>query len=176
MPRRPAPGTSDVWSFSTAESIVVDDFESYTNDSPKRVFQTWIDGMGFSEDEFFPKGNTGNGSGALVGYDPTKGNIMEMALVHGGRQSMPLYYDNSSGTRYAEAQRTFATPQDWSKHGVTTLVLYFRGDSNNVAAPLYVKINGTKVLYNNGAAGTALPVWKQWNIDLSGVPARTSRA
>ena len=110
---------SDIWSFSAAESIVIDDFESYTNDSPKRVFQTWIDGIGFSEDEFFPNGNTGNGSGALVGYDPAAGNIMETALIHGGRQSMPLYYDNSGDPHYAEAVCTFATPQDWSKHGIT---------------------------------------------------------
>ncbi len=159
----------DVWSFSTAESIVIDDFESYTNESPRRVFQTWIDGIGFSEDEFFPNGNTGNGSGAMVGYDPAKGNIMETAVIHGGKQSIPLYYDNSANPHYAETQRTFTTPQDWTKHGITTLVLHFHGDPNNAPAPLYVKINDKKVLYDNGAAATASSVWKQWNISLSGV-------
>lgn len=34
---------------------------------PDRVFQAWIDGLGFSEDEFFPSGNAGNGTGAIVG-------------------------------------------------------------------------------------------------------------
>ncbi|MBN1510019.1 MAG: discoidin domain-containing protein [Sedimentisphaerales bacterium] len=160
---------SDVWSFSTAEYIVVDDFESYTNLSPKRVFQAWIDGLGFSPDEFFPNGDPGNGTGALVGYDPEAGNIMEMGLVHGGRQSMPLYYDNNAAPRYSETERTFTPAQDWSKHGITTLVVYFRGDPANTAAPLYVKINGTKVLFNGGAPSTALPVWKQWNIDLASV-------
>ena len=159
----------EVWSFSTAEYITVDDFESYTNDSPRRLFQTWIDGAGFSADDNFPNGNPGNGSGALVGYDPTAGNIMETTLVHGDSQAMPLYYDNSSGTRYSEAERTFDVPQDWSKHGVTTLVIWFRGDVNNVPAPVYAKINGAKVVFNNGAASTALPVWKQWNITLSSV-------
>jgi hypothetical protein len=28
-------------------------------------------------------------------------------------------------------------------------------------------VTGTKVLFNNGAASTALPIWKQWNINLS---------
>jgi len=160
---------SDLWNFTTAEFIAVDDFESYTNDSPKRVFQTWIDGAGFSEDESFPTGNPGNGSGALVGYDPAAGDVMEKALIHGGGQSMPLYYDNSTGTRTSEAERTFADPQDWTQHTISTLVIWFRGDANNVAAPLYAKINGTKVVYNNGAAGTAFGVWKQWNIPLSSV-------
>ncbi len=163
------PGTwaSDIWSFSTLTYLTVDDFESYTNDSPSRVFQTWIDGAGFSADEFFPTGNPGNGSGSLIGYDPTAGDIMETGIIHGGRQSMPLYYDNGGTTRYSEAVRTFEYPQDWSKYGITTLVLHFRGDANNVAAPLYVKINSTKVLYNGGAPSTAVPVWKQWNIDLA---------
>jgi len=160
---------SDVWSFSTAEYITVDDLESYTDSSPKRLFQTWIDGAGFSADESFPTGNPGNGSGALVGYDPTAGDIMETSLVHGGVQSMPLYYDNSTGTKYSEAERTFATPQDWTKHTIATLVIWFRGDANNVPAPLYAKINGTKIIYNNGAASTASGVWKQWNIPLSSV-------
>jgi hypothetical protein len=167
---QPAAWPSDVWKFSTAEYVTVDDFESYTNDSPKRVFQTWIDGAGFSPDQFFPNGNPGNGSGALVGYDPQARDVMETDLVHGGNQSMPLYYDNSSGTRYSETERTFAAPQDWTKYTITTLVIWFRGDANNVAAPLYAKINGTKVVYNNGAASTAFPLWKQWSVPLSSVP------
>ena len=63
----PAAWESDVWKFTAQPFIAVDDFESYTNDSPTRVFQTWIDGVGFSPDEFFPNGNDGNGTGALVG-------------------------------------------------------------------------------------------------------------
>ncbi len=164
----PAAWEGPVWSFSTAEYIAIDDFEGYTNDSPLRVFQTWIDGTGFSPDDFFPTGHSGNGSGALVGYDPQAGNIMEMTLVHSGRQSMPLYYDNT-GAANSEAERTFDPPQDWSKHGITTLVVWFRGDAANGAAPLYVKINGTKVSYNGGVAATAIPVWRQWNIALASV-------
>jgi len=34
-----------------------------------------------------------------------------------------------------------------------------------------VKINDTKVVYNGGAAATALPLWKQWNIDLAATGA-----
>ena len=156
----------DVWSFSTVEYISVDDFESYTNDSPNRLFQAWIDGVGFSNDEFFPQGNPGNGSGALVGYDPVTGPIAETKIVHGGKQCMPLAYDNAAAGSLSETDRTFDPPQDWTSHGITTLVVFFRGQVGNAPASLYLKINGTKVPFGNSAA-TAMPVWKQWTIPLA---------
>ena len=44
----PATWSSDVWSFATVKFLVVDDFESYTDDQDKNqaVFQTWSDGYG----------------------------------------------------------------------------------------------------------------------------------
>jgi len=124
----PSVREGDLWSFSTQEYIVVDDFESYSNDSPKRAFQTWIDGAGFSADESFPKGNPGNGTGSVVGYDPTKGGIMETAVVHGGIRAMPVEYNNVSSPFYSETERTFDPPQDWTTNGADTLTLYFRGN------------------------------------------------
>jgi hypothetical protein len=157
----PAAWDGEVWSFSTPQVLVVDDFESYADVSPNRVFQTWIDGLGFSADEFFPDGNPGNGSGAIIGYDPSAGPIMEYTIVHGGLRSMPLSYDGLS-----ETTRTFDTAQDWTRGGITTLVLFFQGDSTNVSGELYVEINGTKVPYGGNAADLAAAEWKQWNIDL----------
>ena len=129
----PTTWESDVWSFSTIEYVVIDDFESYTNDSPNRLFQAWIDGYGFSADEFFPTDNPGNGTGSGVGHDIwTSGGahfgktIAETAIVHGGRQSMPLYYDNTS-LAASEAERTWKTAQDWTANGADTLSLYLRG-------------------------------------------------
>ncbi|MCP4450647.1 MAG: discoidin domain-containing protein, partial [Planctomycetes bacterium] len=43
-----------VWSLSTMAALVVEDFESYNNASPDRPFQAWLDGFGYSADEFFP--------------------------------------------------------------------------------------------------------------------------
>jgi hypothetical protein len=123
----------DIWSFSTTEYLAIDDFESYTNDSPNRIFQTWVDGYGYSEDEFFPTGHPGNGTGAAVGHDiwTTGGShygktIAETVIVHGGKQSMPLYYDNSS-VASSEAERTWKTAENWTTNGASTLTLYFRG-------------------------------------------------
>ncbi len=123
------PGTweSDVWSFSTLEFFPIDDFESYTNDSPNRVFQTWIDGWGFSEDSFFPTGNPGNGSGSMVGYNPEVGAIMETTIIHGGEQAMPVEYNNVNSPYYSEVDRTWETPQDWTLNGADTLQVWFQG-------------------------------------------------
>ena len=51
----------------------------------------------------------------------------EKTIVHGGKQSMPLEYDNSESPYYSEAERTFDTPQDWTTNGADTLSLYFQG-------------------------------------------------
>jgi hypothetical protein len=118
----------NVWSFVTAEYGDIDNFESYTNESPHRVFQTWIDGYGFSPDDFFPAGNLGNGTGSLVGYDPTLGDIMETSIVHGGGKSMPVEYNNVNSPYYSEVDRTWSTPQNWTTHGATDLSLWFRGN------------------------------------------------
>jgi len=156
----PSAWESDVWTFQTADYIVVDDFESYKDDmeANKAIFQTWIDGY-----------DTPSTNGSIVGY--SQAPFAERTIVNSGAQSMPLAYDNTKGAVYSEAKRTFESAQDWTKHGVKTLVVHFRGDATNTAATLYVKINDTKVLYNAGAAATALPVWKQWNIDLASTGA-----
>jgi hypothetical protein len=150
-----------VWTFTTTDYVVVDDFESYNDDSPNRVFQTWIDGAGFSADEFFPNGNAGNGTGALVGFDPAVGHIMEYKIVHSGKQSMPLAYDGLS-----ETTRTFDPAQDWTRGGIKALVLFFQGAAANTPAELYLKINDTKVSYTADTSDLTVPNWTQWYIDL----------
>jgi len=124
----PSAWESDLWSFSTQEYVPIDDFESYTNDSPNRVFQAWIDGWGFSEDAFFPTGNPGNGTGSMVGYNPESGNIMETTIIHGGKQSMPVEYNNVNQPYYSEVERTWQTPQNWTLNGADTLQVWFRGN------------------------------------------------
>ena len=80
-----------VWTFTTANFIVVDDFESYTDDLANlhRIFQVWIDGGGYTQPE---PGQAGNGSGALVGTNDAP--WVELTVVHGGRQAMPMSYNN----------------------------------------------------------------------------------
>ncbi len=137
-----------LWSFTTESAIVIDDFESYDDDA-NRIYDTWLDGWV-------------NGTGSTVGY--AEAPFVEKAIVHGGRQSMPLFYDNRS-IATSEAELTLA--QDWTASGVGTLSLYFQGDADN-AGQLYVKINGAKVPYAGDIAGAE---WLPWTIDLATVDA-----
>jgi hypothetical protein len=152
------PYEGPVWSFTTEEYAIVDDFESYNDQENKgtRIYETWIDG--------YDDGS----SGSTVGY--VNPPFAERTVIHGGRQSMPLTYDNTAAPGYSEAKRTFDPPQDWTAHGITTLVLFFRGQVGNGPAPLYLKINGTKVPFGNDAA-TAMPLWRQWAIPLAATGA-----
>jgi len=148
--------------------LVVDDFESYTNDVGSRVFEAWIDGIGFTLPE---PGNPGNNTGAAVGHDIWTGGftyLMETTDVYGGAQAMPLYYDNTVAPAISEADRTFTPGQNWTIEGVTTLVVHFRGVADNTG-DLYVKINGVKVPYDGDPADIASGDWIAWEIDLASV-------
>ncbi len=157
----PSAWSSPVWSFSTSPYLVVDDFESYGQLSPKQLFQTWTDSLGFPPDAFFPDGKDGNGTGAIVGYDPIIGPIMEYTIVHGGHRSMPLYYDGLS-----ETTRTFEPTRNWTWHGITTLVVHFHGTAGNTGQ-LYVKIGNTRIPYPGNASDIATEAWTAWEIDLA---------
>ena len=105
-----------VWSFSTVEYVTVEDFESYDDDidGGTAIFQTWIDGWE-------------NNTGSTVGYLETP--FAERTIVRGGRQSMPLHYDNTVSPFYSEAERSFATAQNWLGNGADRLVLHVRGNA-----------------------------------------------
>jgi len=162
-----------VWSFSTVTAVVVDDFESYGNDSPDRPFQVWLDGYGYSADEFFPAGYNGNGTGAGIGHDiwsvvsdHYNGDIMETTNTKpGSGQSMPFYYNNSGGVA-SQTERSFAPAQDWTIGGAQTLSIAFSGQTGNTGT-LYVKINNTKIIYPGDPGNIALGFWQTWDIDLS---------
>jgi len=146
-----------LWSFTTRQFLIVDDFESYndldtTDPQSNRIFNTWIDGYGVPT------------NGSIVGYDVPP--FCERTIVHSGKQSMPFAYSNTGGAAYSEAERTFAVGQNWTKAGVATLVLYFQGTAGNTGQ-LYVKVNGSKVIYGGDAGDIAKVQWRQWNIDLA---------
>ena len=171
-----------VWSFSTVAAMIVDDFESYGNNSPDRPFQTWLDGFGYSEDEFFPVGYEGNGTGSGVGHDIWSissphydGKIMETTYtIPGSSQSLPFYYTNMGGAA-SQTERTFAEPQDWTIGGAKTLSIAFRGQADNTGT-LYVRINDTKLVYPHTASNIALGEWQVWGIDLSSIDVQSITA
>ena len=77
---------------------------------------------------------------------------------------MPLYYDNSVG--YSEATLTLTYPRDWTENGVTTLTIWFRGDSDNAAETLYVALNGNAVVNHHNSNAAQINRWTEWTIDL----------
>ncbi len=164
-----------VWSFTTAEFLVADDFELYTDnrDAGQTVFQAWIDGLGFSGPE---PNNPGNGTGSIVGHDIwTQGSphetIAETDIVHAGRQSMPLYYNNADEPYYSQTYRTWPAPQDWTLNGMDTFELYFRGGSDNGPGQLYLSIEddaGLISVINHPDTDAVLAAdWQQWSIPLA---------
>ncbi|MCF7975492.1 MAG: discoidin domain-containing protein [Phycisphaerae bacterium] len=170
----PSAWAGPVWRLSTVEAVTVDDFESYSNFSPDRPFQAWIDGVGYSADEFYPVANPGNGTGSAVGHDIWSstspyynGEIMEgSTTIAGSSQSLPFYYNNAGGTA-SHIDRTFAGPQDWTSGAASALVVWVHGQLSNPGADtLYVKINNTKVTYEGDIT---VPIWKPWTVDLTGL-------
>jgi hypothetical protein len=146
-----------VWTFTTADFILVDDFESYDDIDPlpgepgiNRIFDKWIDGFGTTT------------NGALVGNDLPP--YAEQSIVHGGAQSMPYFYDNNLKT--SEATLTLVYPRDWTEEGVTKLSLWFRGDAANAADRIFVALNGTSAVYHDDASATQMTGWNQWIVDL----------
>ncbi|MBM4024422.1 MAG: hypothetical protein FJ280_03325 [Planctomycetes bacterium] len=141
-----------VWSFTTP--LLVDDFESYTDTEGSAIFDTWIDGWT-------------NNTGSQVGY--IQAPFAERTIVHGGKQSMPLDYNNVKAPFYSEAQRTFAPVQNWTAGDVGTLSLFFRGRANNGAGKLYLALEdstGKTAVVTNDAALTK-NTWVEWKIPLS---------
>ena len=147
-----------LWVFTTGVFLLVDDFESYTDDNAagEAIWQTWIDGFGVAD------------NGAQVGY--LLPPYAEQTIVHGGSQSMPLLYTNEAGVTNSEATLALAEPRDWTQASVAELSLWFRGDSGNAAEPLYATVsNGAgapAVVPHDDPSAATVRSWTQWRISL----------
>ncbi len=147
-----------VWNFTTGHFLIVDDFESYTDDDAagEAIWQSWIDGFGIAD------------NGAQVG------NLMppyaEQEIIHGGSQSMPLIYMNTDGVTNSEASRTLTNVRDWTIGTVSALVIWFRGRVDNAAEPLYAGIantGGSLVIVPHDDVNAARSRgWTRWEIPL----------
>ncbi|MBN1804814.1 MAG: carbohydrate binding domain-containing protein [Sedimentisphaerales bacterium] len=150
-----SPWTGPLWSFTTANFLIIDDMESYNDLDPadtasNRIFNAWIDGYD----------DPANGS--LVGYDNPP--FTEQRIVHSGSQSMPFFYDNTVGK--SEATLSLASNRDWTVNNVNNLTIWFRGYTDNAAEPMYVVLNGSAVVTNENIGAARATSWTQWNINL----------
>jgi len=88
-----------VWTFIASDDLVIDDFESYTDNEGSRIEETWIDGS--INHTGSQVGRRSNPSTAWTGGDH-------------GEWSMFMAYDNARSPFISEAQREFASQQDWT--------------------------------------------------------------
>ncbi|MCP4610463.1 MAG: hypothetical protein GY845_17280 [Planctomycetes bacterium] len=151
-----SPWIGPLWSFTTANFMIVDDMESYNDinegePGSNRMYLAWMDG--FDNPAI---------NGSLVGNDPPP--IAEQSIVHDGSQSMPLFYNNAVGK--SEATLSLTSNRDWTVNGINTLTIWFRGDAGNAAENLYAALNGNAVVNHDNPNAAQIGSWTQWNIDL----------
>jgi hypothetical protein len=147
--------TGNVWSFTTADFLIVDDMEGYNDLDPadpasNRIFNAWIDGF---DDPT---------NGSLVGY--ANPPFAEQSNVHSGNQSMPFEYDNAVGI--SEATLTLTDRRDWTENGVDTLAIWHAGSTANAAEPMFVVLNGSAAVTNDNPDAALETSWTEWRIDL----------
>ena len=149
------PWKGNVWSFTVANYIVIDDFESYIK-PPDNLWETW---------------NNPHWTGSFVEtgvgpYDP----------VNRGNQSMKYSYDITEygWAWYAEVERNFDPPQDWDSTGVKILTLFFYGHPNNdansseqMSVGLEDGDSNSFIDYDGDMNDIKIEEWQEWNIALS---------
>jgi len=151
-----SPWTGPLWSFTTANFLIIDDMESYNDidegePGSNRIYLAWIDGY---------ENPAVNGS--IVGnLNPP---FAEQTIVHSGNQSMPMAYDNAVGK--SEATLTLTSNRDWTVNGVNRLTIWFRGTPSNAAEQMYVVLNGSAVVNHDNPDAAQAVGWNEWNIDL----------
>jgi hypothetical protein len=151
-----SPWTGPLWSFTTANFLIIDDMESYNDinegeEGSNRIYLAWADGF-----------DNPAVNGSVVGNEPPP--IAEQSIVHSGNQSMPMTYDNAVGK--SEATLILTSNRDWTMHGVNTLRIWFRGESGNAAEQMYVALNGIARVDNDDPDAATSTRWTEWSIDL----------
>jgi hypothetical protein len=151
-----SPWTGPLWSFTTANFLIIDDFEAYNDLDPaepgsNRIFLAWADGF-----------DNPAANGSVVGY--ANPPFAEQTIVNSGSQSMPFAYDNAVGK--SEATLTLTSNNDWMVNGVNRLTVWYRGSSVNAAETMYVVLNGSAGIDNDNPDAALTSRWTEWNIDL----------
>jgi hypothetical protein len=153
-----SPWKGNLWSFTTGDFFVLDDFEDY-DAGEDQIWYAWHDGLGYGVPGT-PGYFAGNGTGAAVG-DETTASFTEQTIVHGGGQSMPLNYDNNKQgfAKYSQAELTLAVQRDWTEEGVGELSIWFRGRPASVGS----FVEGPAGTYTMTASGTDI-----WDVGTAG--------
>ena len=137
----------EVWSFTTTDHLIVDDFEAYNKVNPpdpnnNRIYHTWIDAE------------------VKLWMDQTH---------ECSKKSMSFFWYYRTSV-FSEAIRTFSPAQDWTAVGAKALELFFYGQSYNGTAQMYLVLNDgnseTIVPYTGDANDVIKETWQCWRIEL----------
>ncbi|MGE5296504.1 MAG: hypothetical protein ACM3VT_16920 [Solirubrobacterales bacterium] len=140
--------TGDTWEFTTGKAITVEDFESYADDAA--IAAAWPHNIG--------------GDFSYV--------FADTSTFSQGAKSLRLEYQNQYEPFVTEATHTFDVAQDWRAIN-GTLALDFRGKSDNVEQPFYIRLedeagNKATVIHDLSYAVQSEP-WRSWEgISLAG--------
>jgi hypothetical protein len=149
-----SPWKGSIWSFTTGDFLVVDNFEDY-NVTDRQIWAIWHDGIGYWDlDGVY---HPGNGTGSGVGDEDNDNSYMEETIVNNGNMSMPYFYNNNdpAKTKYSEAKLTLINTRDWTEEGVKALSLWFQGIPESVGS-FIDNFDGT---YTMTASG--VDIWAQ---------------
>lgn len=158
--------TGNLWSFSMADHVTVEDFEIYevedATDTPENLFAAWFVNLD---------------SAALMG--------LNRELADSGKQSMLLIYDNDGEIEFggetlqvqmfSEVYYPLTPAQDWTRNALAAFAVSVRGEPNNVLAQsdnLYMTISdaggkSVTLTYNGQPDDLKTAAWSRWDIDLT---------
>jgi hypothetical protein len=146
--------TGNIWSFTVADYLIVEDFEDYDSET-NQIWFAWHDGLGYGSPVVQPY-YAGNGTGSSVGDENTN-SYTEEIIVHGGNQSMPLLYDNNKQgySKYSETEMILNVWRDWTQYDVGELSIWFKGYPASVGS----FIEGPAGTYT--MTGSGADIWNQ---------------
>ncbi|UCF15578.1 MAG: LamG domain-containing protein [Phycisphaerales bacterium] len=137
-----------IWSFTSADNIVIDDFEDYdflsdpSNLDHQTIYDAWRNANVYISED--------------LNYECSKKSM-----------GFNYYY---SGLIYDEALHTFSPAQDWAKAGIEVLELLFHGQPFNSPCQMYVVLNDgiaeTIVPYHGDPGDLSTEAWQLWRIEL----------
>jgi len=135
--------TGRTWTFTAAECMSVEDFESYADHAGIRA--AWIEN--------------------ILDFD-----YVFLATDSQGNNSMRLEFQNQYDPYFTEATRTFDSPQDWTAQAVEALSLLFIGEHENTEHLMYLKLEDAagqsfKVEHPYTYACQS-DIWRQWTVAL----------
>jgi len=137
----------DLWSFSVADYLVIDDMET-----TEPMWNIWWDGWGDPN------------NGAEVWFPES--NI----ALHGGEQCMYLIYNNTSAP-VSQVVRVWESPQDWTRNSAETLSLWVHGDADNTPEPLQIMLGDSAenvaVVVHPDPALPLSDTWQQCSMPLA---------